>query len=79
MEYDAIHSTPEIIYFNVKTNEQLSLYLNDSTYVCYDLNDNTLKRISTKIQEEKDKKIICNHIIYDITLKEMFEQSATGT
>ena len=69
----------EMIYFNVKTNDQLSLYLNDSTYVCYDLKDDTLKRISTKIQEKQEGKVICYHIVYELTLKNIFEQAAAGT
>ena len=64
MNESAKNAKPEMVYFNVKTTEKLSLFLNDSTYICYDLQDNTLKRISSKIQEtDGDQKIICNHVI----------------
>ena len=63
-----------MIYFNVKTTEKLSLFLNDSTYICYDLEDNTLKRISSKIQvTDVNKKTLCNHVIYKINLDEILK------
>ena len=73
MMEEAESCEPEMIYFNVKTNDQLSLYLNDSTYVCYDLKDNTLKRISSKIYEKRDGKNICSHVIYQITFNQIFQ------
>ena len=80
MEDKAEYVEPEIIYFNVKTNEQLSLYLDDSTYVCYDLNDKTLKRISTKIQGKNEHgEIICNHVISKITFDSIFLKTAVSS
>ena len=38
--------------------------MEDKTYIVYDLKDNTLKRISSKIQETKKNKKICPYVIY---------------
>ena len=64
---------PDIVYFDVRTSHQHSFYLKDSTFICYDLNDSTLKRMNSKIQEKnEDGKIICKHIIYKINLEEIY-------
>lgn len=74
LEESAKNSSLEMIYFNVKSTEKLSLFLNDSTYICYDTEDNTLKRISSKVRVAgEDNKIICDHVIYQITLDQMFK------
>ena len=69
----ADNAKPEIVYYDVQTNDNLSLYLDDSTFVCYDLKDNTLKRISSKIYEKRDGKNICSHVIYQITFNQIFK------
>ena len=51
MEQSAKNAKLKIVYFDVETNEQLSLFLTDLTFVVFDSKDNTLKRISTKIQQ----------------------------
>jgi hypothetical protein len=44
------------------------------------LKDKTLKRISTKIQKiNEEGKIICDRIIYEITLDQIFESAIGGT
>jgi len=51
MEKLADEANLEIFYYDVESNDKLYCFLPDKTLVIYDLKDNTLKRISSKIYE----------------------------
>jgi len=51
MEKLADEANLEIFYYDVESNDKLCCFLPDKTFVVYDLKDNTLKRISSKIYE----------------------------
>ena len=51
MEKLADEANLEIVHYDVESNDKLCFFLPDKTFVVYDLKDNTLKRISSKIYE----------------------------
>jgi len=51
MEKLADEANLEIFYYDVESNDNLCFFMPDKTFVVYDLKDNTLKRISSKIYE----------------------------
>ena len=51
MEKLAQEANLKIVYFDVESNDKMCYFMPDKTFVVYDLKDNTLKRISSKIYE----------------------------
>jgi len=52
MEKLADEANLEIVHYDVESNDKLCCFLPDKTLAVYDLKDNTLKRISSKIYKK---------------------------
>jgi len=52
MEKLADEANPEIVHYDVESNDKLCFFMPDKTFVIYDLKDNKLKRISSKIYKK---------------------------
>jgi len=52
MEKLAQEANPEIVHYDVQSNDKLCFFMPDKTLVVYDLKDSTLKRNSSKIYKK---------------------------